>query len=95
MVKTYSGYELSQTFGLVTSVLSRIVSVASAGPRASGPGLAVVGANEEVLTWDVKKGDLVARWRDPTSNAQVSAICRSKVDPDVYAVGYVYYRFDI
>jgi U3 small nucleolar RNA-associated protein 12 len=88
MVKTYSKYELSRTFGLVASTLSNVVSVTqSGGPRSNAAGLAVVGANEEVLTWDIKKGELVGRWNDPASNAQVTAICQSKADPDLFAVG--------
>lgn len=51
-------------------------------------GRAYVGANEEVLTWDIKKGELVGRWSVEDDNAQVTVIRRSQVDPDVFAVGY-------
>ncbi|KAF2675016.1 WD40 repeat-like protein [Microthyrium microscopicum] len=88
MVRTYSKYELSQTFGLVASSLSNIVSVADSSSRATGPGLAVVGANEHVLTWDIKKGQLVSRWSDVNTSAQVTALTKSGADPDIYAVGY-------
>jgi len=57
--------------------------------RGSGAGHAFVGANEEVLCWDVKKGELLSRWRDSKCSAEVTAIERSHADPDVYAVGYV------
>lgn len=40
------------------------------------------------MCWDVKKGDLLARWRDSDNNAQVTAIAQSGTDPDVFAVGY-------
>src|SRR5690606_11395991 len=48
----------------------------------------IVGANEEVLCWDIKKGELLHRWRDPDCKAQVTAIAQSKTDEDVFAVGY-------
>ena len=48
-----------------------------------------MGADEEVLCWDVKKGELLSRWRDKDCVAEVTAIARSTAAPDVYAVGYV------
>jgi U3 small nucleolar RNA-associated protein 12 len=36
----------------------------------------------------VKKGELLSRWRDTTCTEEVTVICRSEVDPDVFAVGY-------
>jgi U3 small nucleolar RNA-associated protein 12 len=48
----------------------------------------VVAANEEVLCWDVKKGELLSRWRDADCKAQVTAIAQSKTDREIYAVGY-------
>lgn len=48
----------------------------------------MVPANEEVLTWDIKKGELLARWRDPKCKSEVSCIAQSKTDRDVFAVGY-------
>lgn len=50
-------------------------------------GQAIVGASEEVLCWDIKKGELVGRWKDQSCNAEVTIIAKSKADPDVYAVG--------
>jgi U3 small nucleolar RNA-associated protein 12 len=41
-----------------------------------------------VLCWDVKKGELMSRWRDNTCTEEVTVICRSDIDPDVFAVGY-------
>lgn len=55
--------------------------------RSTGAGRAVVSANEEVLCWDVKKGELLSRWRDIDCKAEVTAIARSKADRDIYAVG--------
>lgn len=47
----------------------------------------MVGADEEVLCWDVKKGELLSRWRATDNSTEVTAIARSSVDPDIYAVG--------
>jgi hypothetical protein len=89
MVKSYSKYELSQTFGLVASSLPNVVSITGNGQKSSGPGQAIVGANEEVLTWDIKKGELVSRWKEASCTSQVTVIARSQIDPDIYAVGCV------
>ena len=56
--------------------------------RSSGAGRAIVGADEEVLCWDVKKGELLGRWKDSNCSAEVTVIARSNADPDIYAVGY-------
>lgn len=58
------------------------------GSRLTNAGRAVVGADEEVLCWDIKKGELLNRWKDGMCNAQVTRIVQSWVDSDVYAVGY-------
>lgn len=55
--------------------------------RTSSAGRAIVGADEEVLCWDIKKGELLSRWKDTNCNAAVTVIARSFADPDVYAVG--------
>ena len=55
--------------------------------RSSGAGRAVVGGGEEVLCWDVKKGELLSRWHEDGCTAEVTVIARSKTDPDFYAVG--------
>lgn len=95
MVKSYSKYELSQTFGLVASSLSNVVSIsATTTTKSAGPGQAVVGANEEVLVWDIKKGELVSRWKDSSCTSQVTVIARSQVDPDIFAVGYVRFQME-
>jgi U3 small nucleolar RNA-associated protein 12 len=87
MVKSYNKYDLTQTFGLVASSLSNVVSIPTTEVKPTGPGNAVVGANEEVLVWDVKKGELVGRWKEPGCKSQVSCIERSRTDPDIFAVG--------
>ena len=47
-----------------------------------------MGADEEVLCWDLKKGELLGRWKDSNCSAEVTIIARSSADPDIYAVGY-------
>lgn len=47
-----------------------------------------MGAHEEVFCWDVKKGELLGRWKDNNCSAEVTVIARSRADPDIYAVGY-------
>lgn len=82
-----SKYEHSKSFGLVTSSTSNILWGRNDRSTTSA-GQAVVAANEEVLTWDIKKGELLSRWRDERCSAQVTVIAQSKTDKDVYAVGH-------
>ncbi|KAL8714828.1 MAG: hypothetical protein Q9220_001341 [cf. Caloplaca sp. 1 TL-2023] len=93
MVKSYLKYEHSKTFGLITSSSSNTLWVPDESPqngalRQSGAGRAIVGADEEILCWDVKKGELLSRWREKNCLAEVTTIARSNADPDVFAVGY-------
>lgn len=88
----YRKYEHSKTFGIITSATSNVVwspgdNAPNSTTRLTGAGQAIGGADEEVLCWDVKKGELLSRWKDPGCSAEVTAICQSKTDPDVYAVG--------
>lgn len=88
-----SKYEQTDTFGVVATATSNIVWTPEApshpgSTRSSGAGRAYAAANEEVLCWDVKKGELLSRWRDSSCTEQVTVICRSDVDTDLYAVGY-------
>ncbi|THX05824.1 WD40 repeat-like protein [Aureobasidium pullulans] len=92
MVKSYRKYEQSATFGLVNTALSNLVwtpdNLVSSSSRNTGAGRAYVGANEHVLAWDVKKGELVSRWHDVDCKSQVSAIAQCLAQPDLFAVGY-------
>ncbi|KAK4131742.1 WD40 repeat-like protein [Trichocladium antarcticum] len=85
MVKSYLKFEPSKSFGVVASSHSNLVW-SSKGK--SGAGQAVVASNEEVLVWDIKKGELLGRWREENCRAKVTAIAQSRIDPDVFAVGY-------
>ncbi|EEH34613.1 DOM34-interacting protein [Paracoccidioides lutzii Pb01] len=92
MVKSYLKFEPSKTFGLIASASSNAVwtpdEYVSAETRQTGAGRAVVGAGEEVICWDVKKGELLSKWRDIDCSAQVTVISQSKTDQDIFAVGY-------
>jgi U3 small nucleolar RNA-associated protein 12 len=87
MVKSYLKFEPLKSFGLVATASSNLVW-SSKDKSGTGAGQAIVAANEEVLVWDIKKGELLGRWRDENNKAQVTAVAQSKIDPDVYAVGY-------
>lgn len=81
-------FEYSKSFAVVTSASSNAVWAKNADPsQSTGAGRAIVGANEEVICWDVKKGELLNRWRDPDSKAVVTAITQSTADEDIFAVG--------
>ncbi|KAJ5422290.1 Small-subunit processome Utp12 [Penicillium cf. griseofulvum] len=91
MVKSYFKFEHSNTFGLVASASSNAVWAKDDQigiARQTGAGRAIVGAGEEVLCWDVKKGELLGRWRDSACRAQVSVVTQSMTDEDIFAVGY-------
>ncbi|KAK4692426.1 U3 small nucleolar RNA-associated protein 12, partial [Lecanoromycetidae sp. Uapishka_2] len=93
MVKSYLKYEHSKTFGLIASASSNVIWCRDENDghttlRSSGAGRAIIGADEEVLCWDVKKGELLSRWKDAACSAEVTVIVRSDADPDLYAVGY-------
>jgi U3 small nucleolar RNA-associated protein 12 len=82
-------YEHSKTFGVINSNTSNVVwSAHQQSSSNTGAGRAITAANEEVLCWDIKKGELLGRWIDNNCKAQVTAIAQSKTDPDVFAVGY-------
>ncbi|ROT37270.1 WD40 repeat-like protein [Sodiomyces alkalinus F11] len=87
MVKSYLKFEHQKSFGVVASSTSNIVWTSRQGPS-TGAGQAVVAANEEVLCWDIKKGELLSRWRDEKATLPVTSIAQSQVDKDVFAVGY-------
>ncbi|ELR03168.1 hypothetical protein VC83_04828 [Pseudogymnoascus destructans] len=92
MVKSYLKYEHARTFGLITSSHANAVWTlgdnSSSSARNTGAGRAVVAANEEVLCWDVKKGELLSRWKASDCKSQVTVIAQSKTDRDIFAVGY-------
>ncbi|KAJ9625507.1 beta transducin [Taxawa tesnikishii (nom. ined.)] len=92
MVKSYRKYEQSSIFGLVNSANSNVVWTPDAFSRATsrntGAGRAYVGANEEVLCWDVKKAELLSTWHDRECRAEVTVIAQCEAQDDLFAVGY-------
>lgn len=85
MVKSYRKYEAAQVFSTVCTASSNIVWTPDATSRT---GRAYAGANEEVLCWDVKKGELLSRWHDKDNKSEVTCISQCAVQPDLIAVGY-------
>ncbi|KAG8630637.1 hypothetical protein KVT40_002256 [Elsinoe batatas] len=92
MVRSYRKYEPTTAFGVVASPNSNIVwseqDTYLGSAKSTGAGRAYVGANEEVLCWDIKKGELLSKWRDRESSAEVSAIAQCKAQKELFAVGY-------
>lgn len=95
MVKSYLKFEQARSFGVVASSTSNLVWAPSSttsyfnnSTTATGAGHALVAANEDVLVWDIKKGEQLNRWHDEKNKAQVTAIAASQIDKDVVAVGY-------
>ncbi|KAF3103832.1 hypothetical protein TWF569_007390 [Orbilia oligospora] len=92
MVKSYARFAQSRSFGVVTSATSNIIwtpdSTSSSSTSRTSAGLAIVPANEEVLTWDVKKGELLSRWREKNCKSEVTCLKQSRTDEDVIAVGH-------
>ncbi|KAI9684182.1 MAG: hypothetical protein M1829_003452 [Trizodia sp. TS-e1964] len=92
MVKSYLKYEHSKSFGLITSPLANVIwtpdEIASTSSRNTGAGRAIVAANEEIICWDIKKGELLGRWKEANLKAEVTTFAQSKADRDIFAVGY-------
>ena len=84
-------YEFARKFGVINSASANGVWIPEVGPstsaRSTGGGQAIVAANEEVLCWDIKKGDLLSRWRDLDCQSLVTVIAQSETDVDLFAVG--------
>ncbi|KAF8424595.1 WD40-repeat-containing domain protein [Tirmania nivea] len=90
MVKSYLRYEHLKTFGVIASSTSNPVWARhpSSHSGKTSAGCAIVPANEEVIVWDIKTGDQLFRWNDESCRAEVTVIEQSKLDQDVFAVGY-------
>jgi len=85
-------YVASHTFGTVCTASSGCIwtgdGYSRANVRYTGAGRAYVGANEDVLCWDLKKGDLLSRWHDKDNQSEVTSLSQCDVQPDLFAVGY-------
>ncbi|PVV00093.1 hypothetical protein BB559_000141 [Furculomyces boomerangus] len=80
MVKAYQRYEPTSCFGVICSAGSNTV-YSKDGKYAIAPAL------EEVLVWDLKKGECVKRWYDMDNHSQITCIQRSP-NGNEYAIGY-------
>ncbi|KAL4241239.1 TBC1 domain family involved in cilium biogenesis [Abortiporus biennis] len=78
MVQSYLRHGPTEAFGLVCSASSNSVYDGK---------LAYVPALEDVLVWDVKKGQMLAMWHEAGHRAEVTCITRSP-QKDTFAVGY-------
>ncbi|KPI45004.1 putative WD repeat-containing protein [Cyphellophora attinorum] len=68
MVKSYLKFEHSKTFSQICSPTSNVVYDAhalSTSTTQTSAGRAVVGANDSILSWDIKKAELLDTWRIP------------------------------
>ncbi|KDE09424.1 hypothetical protein MVLG_00327 [Microbotryum lychnidis-dioicae p1A1 Lamole] len=79
MVRSYLRHGPTESFGVIASSSSNSVYD---GKRAYVPAL------EDVLVWDLKKGEQHAMWHETGLKALVTSIARSPVDWDQFAVGY-------
>ncbi|KAJ8086500.1 beta transducin [Marasmius tenuissimus] len=78
MVQSYLRHGPTQAFGLVCSSSSNSLYD---GKLAYAPAL------EDVLVWDVKKGEMLSMWHETGHRAEVTCIHRSP-KPNTFAVGY-------
>ncbi|KIJ37465.1 hypothetical protein M422DRAFT_178030 [Sphaerobolus stellatus SS14] len=78
MVRSYLRHGPTEAFGLICSAGSNSVYDGK---------LAYVPALEDVLVWDVKKGQQFAMWHETGFRAEVTAITQSP-QPNHFAVGY-------
>lgn len=77
---------------MITSPSSNIVwsddYAASITGHSTGAGKVYTAANEDVLCWDVKKGELLSRWRDPACTSEVTSLAQCPSQKELIAVGY-------
>ncbi|KAH9482937.1 putative WD repeat-containing protein C3D6.12 [Psilocybe cubensis] len=78
MVQSYLKHGPTQAFGVVCSSSSNSVFDGK---------LAYVPALEDVLVWDVKKGQMLSMWHETGHREEVTCIVQSP-QPDSFAVGY-------
>ncbi|ODQ63195.1 WD40 repeat-like protein [Nadsonia fulvescens var. elongata DSM 6958] len=87
MVKSYEGFELDSTFGVIASNsnISWLPPLSSASHTSAGR---VVSAGlEEVLIWDIKTGTQVSKWRDSKGNREITSIAQVE-NGEMIATGY-------
>ncbi|KAG4303529.1 hypothetical protein PCK1_000047 [Pneumocystis canis] len=91
MVRSYKNYEFGFFWGVISSYLSNSVFVDDKEINEqfkTKNGLAIVPALEDVIIWDVKKGEEVLRWHDNDGKAETTVIKRNMTNKQIFAVGY-------
>ena len=91
MVRSYRRYEPAQSFATICTASSNALwtsSSPSSTARTTDAGRAYVGANEDVLAWDIKKGELLSRWQDKDNRSEVTCLTKCAAQPDLFAAGY-------
>ncbi|CCJ29087.1 unnamed protein product, partial [Pneumocystis jirovecii] len=91
MVRSYENYEFGFSWGIIVSYQSNSVFIDDKEINElfkAKSGLAVVPALEDVIIWDVKKGEKVFRWRDADGKAETTVIKQNKANKFMFAVGY-------
>lgn len=78
MVQSYLRHGPTQAFGLICS--------SSSNSLYDGK-LAYVPALEDVLVWDMKKGQMLSMWHETGHRSEVTCMCRSPQE-NTFAVGY-------
>ena len=87
MVRSYRKYEASHTFGTVCTASSNTLWTPSSltSRSTTGSGRAYVGANEDVLCWDIKTGAQLSRWHDADNRSAVTCLTQCAAQPDLFA----------
>ncbi|KAG4305834.1 hypothetical protein PORY_000744 [Pneumocystis oryctolagi] len=91
MVRSYKNYEFGFSWGIIASYLSNSVFIDDKETNElfkAKNGLAVVPALEDVIIWDIKKGEEVLRWRDTDGKAETTVIKRNMGNKLMFAAGY-------
>ncbi|KAG2118849.1 WD-repeat-containing protein [Suillus discolor] len=78
MVQSYLRHGPTQAFGLICSSTSNSLYDGK---------LAYVPALEDVLVWDMKKGQMLSMWHETGHRSEVTCMCRSPQE-NIFAVGY-------
>ncbi|KAG2348789.1 WD40 repeat-like protein [Suillus weaverae] len=78
MVQSYLRHGPTQAFGLICSSTSNSLYDGK---------LAYVPALEDVLVWDMKKGQMLSMWHETGHRYEVTCMCRSPQE-NIFAVGY-------
>ncbi|KTW29262.1 hypothetical protein T552_01217 [Pneumocystis carinii B80] len=91
MVKSYENYEFGFSWGVITSYQSNSILVDDKEINERFKvknGLAVVPALEDVIIWDIKKGEEVLRWSDFDCKSETTSIKRNLANKYMFGVGY-------